>query len=250
MTQAPTRRRVIHVPHGATHLPDAYRAQFGIPDDALQAEIHASADLHTDELAQEVWPQAEIVRARVSRVLLDVERYADDTQEGMSRVGRGVIYTHDRFGRSLQRKVSPTDRTHLLKHFYHPHWKRLRQAAAGAVLIDLHTYPATPWPIEPKPNTPRPEIDLGTSPNLTPPDWTDALRDHFERQGFTVAENSPYAGVIDAGADAAIMIEIRRDMLGTGPGTAEWARIVTSLATMPHPLFARGTSQGGNEVVS
>lgn len=235
MTHAPPQRRVIHVPHAATYLPDAYRAQFGILDDELQAEIHASADLHTDELAQAAWPQAEIVRAGVSRVLLDVERYADDTQESMSRVGRGVIYTHDRFGGLLQRKVSPSDRTHLLEHFYQPHWERLRQVAAGAVLIDLHTYPATPWPIEPQAKAPRPEIDLGTSPDLTPTYWTEALRDHFERQGFTVAENTPYAGVIDAGADAAIMIEIRRDMLSTGPGSEEWTRMVAALATMPNP---------------
>ena len=242
MTHIPSRRMVIHVPHAATQLPDAYRAQFGIPDDALQAELHASADLHTDHLAQAVWPQADIVTARVSRVLLDVERYVDDAQEGMSRVGRSVIYTHDRFGRSLKRSVSPQDRAHLLGRFYHPHWQRLRQAAAGAVLIDLHTYPATPWPIEPQANALRPEIDLGTSPGLTPTHWTDALRDHFERQGFTVAENAPYAGVIDAGAEAAIMIEIRRDMLGRGPGTAEWARIVTALRDLPHPLLARGAS--------
>ena len=84
----------------------------------------------------------------------------------------------------------------------------------------------------------------------TPSNWTDALRDHFKRQGFTVAENAPYAGVIDAGADAAIMIEIRRDMLGTGPGTVEWARVVTALRHMPHPRHARGTSLGGNEVMS
>lgn len=235
MTHAPTRRLVIHVPHATTHLPDAYRTQFCISNDSLDTEIHESADLHTDQLAEAVWPQADIVTARASRVLLDVERYADDAQEGMSRVGRGVIYTHDRFGGSLQRIVSPTDRVHLLEHFYHPHWQQLRQAAAGAVLIDLHTYPATPWPIEPQANAPRPEIDLGTSPGVTPPAWTDALRDHFEQQGFSVAENTPYSGVIDAGAEAAIMIEIRRDMLGTGPGTAEWARIVTALATMPNP---------------
>lgn len=235
MTHVSSRRMVIHVPHAATQLPDAYRAQFGIPDDALQAEIHASADLHTDHLAQAVWPQADIVTACASRVLLDVERYADDTQEAMSRVGRGVIYTHDRSGRSLQRSVSPEDRAHLLEHFYHPHWQRLRQAAAGAVLIDLHTYPATPWPIEPQANAPRPEIDLGTSPGVTPPNWAGALRDHFEQQGFSVAENSPYAGVIDAGAEAAIMIEIRRDILGDGPGSAQWHRLTSALSAMPVP---------------
>jgi len=239
VTQAPSPRLVIHVPHASMHLPDTYRAQFGISNEALDAEIRDSADLYTDKLARAAWPQAEIVEANVSRVLLDVERYADDTQEEMSRVGRGVIYTHDRFGQSLQRTVPPKDRAHLLDSFYHPHWQRLRQAASRAVLIDLHTYPEDPWPIEPQACAARPEIDLGTSPGLTPPEWTAALRDHFTREGFTVAENAPYVGVIDAGADAAIMIEIRRDILGMGPGSGEWSRLQEALAKMPPPQNPR-----------
>ncbi len=213
----------------------------GTPDDALCAEIRVAADLHTDRLARAAWPQADIVTVRVSRVLLDVERSADDAQEDMSRVGRGVFYTHDRFGRILQRTLLPQDRAQLLVRFYHPHLQRLRKAAAGAMLIDLHTYPAPPWSIEPQVFAARPEIDLRTSPGLTPPDWTDALRGHVQRQGFTVAENAPYAGVIDAGARAAIMIEISLDMLGTGLKSAEWQRILTALREMPHPSCARGT---------
>jgi N-formylglutamate amidohydrolase len=235
MTQAPSPRVVIHVPHASTDLPDAYRAQFGISDEDLVAEIHDSADLLTDLLARASWPGAQIIKAEVSRVLLDVERYADDEQEEMSRVGRGVIYTHNRFGQSLQRTISSRDRALLLDRFYYPHWQRLRKAAAGAVLIDLHTYPVAPWPIEPQAVAARPEIDLGTSPGLTPPSWTEALRDHFERQGFTVAENAPYAGVIDAGANAAIMIEIRRDMLGVGPRSDKWSRLQEALGQMPIP---------------
>jgi N-formylglutamate amidohydrolase len=235
MKQAPSPRLVIHVPHASTHLPDTYRAQFGISDEDLDAEIHDSADLFTDLLARASWPEAKIIETTVSRVLLDVERYADDVQEEMSRVGRGVIYTHGRFRQPLRRTVSPQDRAHLLDRFYHPHWQRLRNSASGAVLIDLHSYPVDPWPIEPQADAPRPEIDLGTSPGLTPPDWTEALRDHFTRLGFTVAENAPYAGVIDAGADAAIMIEIRRDMLGMGPRSDTWSRLQKALGQMPIP---------------
>jgi hypothetical protein len=33
----------------------------------------------------------------------------------------------------------------------------------------------------------------------------------------TVGLNRPYGDVIDAGAEAAVMFEIRRDLLGTGP---------------------------------
>lgn len=147
----------------------------------------------------------------------------------------GVLYTHDRFGQPLGRVITAEDRAELLAGFYHPHWQRLRRVAAGAVLIDLHSYPLEPWPIGPQPAAERPEIDLGTSPGLTPPELVTALRTHFTRLGFTVAENAPYAGVIDAGAAVAVMIEIRRDMLGEGPGSAAWNRILNALSTMPVP---------------
>lgn len=228
-------RLVIHVPHASTIMPEGYRAQFGISDAALETEIHQSADLHTDLLARQAWPQAEIVETRVSRVLLDVERYADDALEQMARVGRGVIYTHDCSGGSLQRTVSSKDRGQLLDTFYHPHWKNLRAVAPDAVLIDLHTYPKNAWPIEPQTNAARPEIDLGTSAGITPPEWAAGLWTHFERLGFTVGENTPYSGVIDAGAKHAVMIEIRRDVLGSGPGSSEWHRLVSALATLPLP---------------
>lgn len=212
-------------------------------DGAASSGLHArfsmpkrlAAGLHTDSLARQASPDAEIVAAAVSRVLVDVERYEDDAREEMSRVGRGVLYTDDRFGQPLGRVITAEDRAELLAGFYHPHWERLRQVAAGAVLIDLHSYPLEPWPIEPQPAAERPEIDLGTSPGLTPPQWVTALRAHFTRLGFTVAENAPYAGVIDAGAAAAVMIEIRRDMLGEGPGSAAWNRILNALSTMPVP---------------
>lgn len=226
---------VIHAPHASTSLPDRYRAQFKIARSSLDDEIYHSADLHTDRLAKEAWPSANTINASVSRVLIDVERYEDDEQEQMARVGRGVIYTHDRFGQPLRRSLSDADRKHLLDHFYHPHWQKLREASKGAVLIDLHTYPKDRWPIELDDGADRLEIDLGTSTGITPPNWTIALRRHFEDLGFSVAENTPYAGVIDAGAVSAVMIEIRRDVLGTGPGSSQWSRLVTALSQIPMP---------------
>jgi hypothetical protein len=100
----------------------------------------------------------------------------------------------------------------------------------------LHSYPTDPWTIEPSVDADRPEIDLGTSPALTPPIWAQALRRHFEAAGYRVAFNTPYSGVIDAGAEAAIMIEIRRDVLGISPSSAEFLRLSSALASAPAPM--------------
>lgn len=57
----------------------------------------------------------------------------------------------------------------------------------------------------------------------------------FEAAGFDVGINVPYAGVIDAGADAAIMIEIRRDVLMYGADDEKFNRISDCLSSMPMP---------------
>ena len=85
---------VIHVPHASTFIPSEVRDQFLLEDAALVGEAMESADLWTDALAREAWPDAEHVVADIARIVVDVERYADDDQEPMARVGRGMIYSH------------------------------------------------------------------------------------------------------------------------------------------------------------
>jgi N-formylglutamate amidohydrolase len=223
---------LIHVPHASVFIPSAVRGQFLLDDAALMREAAASADLHTDALATAAWPRASIVTARVSRIVIDVERFEDDRAEEMARVGRGMIYTHTHAGWRMRRALSADERAELHKTYYTPHWHGLRQAARGRTLIDLHSYPREPWPVERDPAAGRPEIDLGTSERVTPRQWVRAARAHFQDLGFCVGRNTPYAGVIDAGADAAMMIEIRRDMLAE-PGSAPWNRMLQALRTMP-----------------
>jgi hypothetical protein len=108
------------------------------------------------------------------------------------------------------------------------------KAAVGAILIDLHTYPAEPWIIERHAQGARPEIDIGFTEGLTPPLWVSALSKHFHQHGYDVGHNTPYAGVIDAGAKAAVMIEIRRDVVGRPNGPdPKWERLIDALRSMP-----------------
>ncbi len=224
---------VVHVPHASLVLPPEVRGQFVLDAAALAEEARVSADLWTDDLARAAWPDAVQVVAPVSRLVVDVERYADDALEPMAAVGRGMVYACRHDGAPLRRGVTEEEREALQRTWYEPHWRRLREAAAGQVLVDLHSYPVDPWPVEPDPAASRPAIDLGTDPALTPPEWTAALRRHFEAAGWEVGENTPYAGVIDAGARVAVMIEFRRDLVGDGPGGPGWSALVEALRTMP-----------------
>ncbi len=224
---------VVHVPHASTYIPDDVWPEFLVAHDLVAQEAEVSADLFTDLIAREAWPHAEILEASVSRIVVDVERYDDDGLEEMAQVGRGVIYTHDHRQFRIRRDVSAPRRNELLAQFYTPHWARLRAAALGVTLIDLHTYPMDPWPIERHAGGWRPEIDLGYTSELTPRNWVEDMTRHFNDLDFEVGHNTPYSGVIDAGAKSAVMIEIRRDVLGTPRNSPKWARLMQALKSMP-----------------
>ena len=224
---------VVHVPHASIIIPDDVWPEFLVPRSDVEAEALASADLYTDEMARQAWPWAEIIEAEVSRIVVDVERYDDDSKEEMAEVGRGVLYTCDHQRKAIRKSLSQARRDELLDRYYRPHWEHLRAQAAGAILIDLHTYPAEPWPIERHTHGQRPEIDIGFAEGLTPAAWVDALSLHFKQHGYEVGHNTPYVGVIDAGAKAAVMIEIRRDVVGIPGQDPKWLRLIEALRTMP-----------------
>ena len=227
---------VVHVPHASVAIPENYREPFLLTQAALEREAAVSADLHTDTLARAAWPQATIIEASVSRIVCDVERYSDDAREPMASRGRGMIYTATHDGKPLRRPLSAAERALIQRELYARHWEYLRTTAADGILIDLHSYPLDRWPVETvSSKAARPEIDLGIDPEFTPPSWRDALVTHFEGLGFNTAIDTPYAGVIDAGARAAVMIEIRRDVLSDPSSGPRWSRMVRALTKMPLP---------------
>ncbi len=140
----------IHVPHASTAIPEDVRAEFIVSRQDVEAEAVASADLYTGEMARQAWQHADIIEAEVSRIVVDVERYDDDSSEEMAEVGRGVFYTCDHLMRPIRKTLSGPRREELLARYYRPHWKRLRAQAANAILVDLHTYPAEPMTSAPK----------------------------------------------------------------------------------------------------
>jgi len=227
------RKLVVHVPHASTYIPEDAWPEFLVARQLVEDEAFTSADLDTDLMARQAWLGAEIVEAAVSRIVVDVERYDDDGQEEMAEVGRGAIYTHDHRQVRIRKNLPQSRRAELLAAYYAPHWSRLRKVAQGATLVDLHTYPKEPWSIERHTGRARPEIDIGFTDGLASVEWIVALTDHFSAAGYEVGHNSPYSGVIDAGARQAVMIEIRRDVVGTPGDNPKWLRLISALKTMP-----------------
>ena len=214
----------IHIPHDSTVIPPAELVDFVVSEEALMRELMRLTDWHTAALYAEGVPADEIVRAEVSRLLVDVERFADDRLERCAAVGMGATYVKTCAGNPL-RELSAARRAELLDHYYWPHHRRLDEAAAErlarfgrCVILDAHSFPTGQLPTQVAFSAPL-EIGIGTQPGHTSPELRALAEDFFRAHGFTVGVDIPFSGAIVPnrffGVEPrvqSVMIEVRRDL--------------------------------------
>ena len=218
-------------------------------DLGLARELLRMTDHYTDELFSPAGDErgGRAVVFPVSRLVVDPERFEDDTQEPMAAVGMGVIYTKSACGEPL-RAEPPTleERASLLERFYLPHHRKLEAAVNAALrtfghclVIDCHSFPSRPLPYEQDQDPDRPDICLGADDFHTPTDLLGAARRAFEAEGLSVAINRPFAGALVPMAFyrkdsrvSALMVEVNRGLYmdeGTGERTAVFRNIQAML---------------------
>ena len=217
---------VFHVPHDSTLIPAEVRGQLLLTDDELEHELLRMTDHHTASLFTEGVPPEQVVRASVSRLVVDVERFEDDDQEVMAAIRMGAIYTRTHDGRTLRKPPTASERQALLDGWYRPHHLRLQNRVqhmldrhGRALIVDAHSFPAKPLPYERDQREERPGICLGTDGFHTPPELVDALAVSLRKAGFDVGINAPFSGALVPAkffrADprvASLMVEVRRDL--------------------------------------
>ena len=209
-----------HIPHAGTEIPEAVLEQFIPWKGELWREIAMLTDWYTDELFG--MPGIAITQTPISRLVVDLERYTDDSQEEKAVFGQGVVYTHDTLGEPIRKTLSDVKRERLLDDYYRPWHLQLavnvqQQLARWwhCLLFDCHSFPDEPFPHEEDPGIRRPDICLGVCDNT--PQWLlDESRNLFLRLGYSVSVNFPYAGCLVPqcyfrdGRVPAIMIEVNR----------------------------------------
>ena len=230
---------LVHLPHDATAIPPDAQADFLLSVGELRAECLRLTDRHTSALYADGLAPADFIRTEVSRLVVDVERFADDAQEPCAQVGMGATYVRTVDGRPL-RALTPERRAELMAAYYWPHHRALDAAAAArldrfgrCVILDAHSYPTGPLPTQ-LAFGPSPEIGIGTQPGHTPPALRDLAVDFFRGHGYSVGVDVPFSGAMVPnacfGRDPrlwSVMIEVRRDLYmdeATGEPHAGFAR--------------------------
>lgn len=181
-------------------------------------------DHFTDRLFAFEGEGVSTVRFPISRLVVDPERFEDDALEPMAARGQGVLYERGADGSVIRPRLSDDRRSALLERWYRPHHSRLAAAVneglkqAGRVLIiDAHSFPNSPLPLDLVQTTPRPDICIGTTGGHTPSHLIDATSSWCERHGWTLGVDTPYSGSIVPlehlgrnASVASIMIEVNR----------------------------------------
>jgi N-formylglutamate deformylase len=233
--EARTRRRcdhndmkkaiVFHIPHASTVIPPGLRQSILLSEAELRSEILFMTDLFTDEIFGAAVREGDaVVGFPVSRLVLDPERFVDDTKEPMAARGMGVVYLNGHDGRILRPNLD--DKQILVEDYYVPHHATLTRAVdqqlakfGEAMIVDCHSFPSVPLPYELNQNLKRPQICIGTDVFHTPSLMSLTLADSFTKLGYGVGINEPFAGTIvpekyfrRAKGVRSIMIELRRDL--------------------------------------
>lgn len=218
---------VLHIPHDSKVIPVDVRSQFLLSDADVKLELQRMTDHFTHKLFGEPHGDATVVRAQVSRLVVDVERFADDELEPMAARGMGAIYEVTSHLAPLRRPLSITEREDLIRTWYLPHHQRLESAVTNALdkhgrclVIDCHSFPGTPLPYEKVgSSTSRPEICIGSDSFHTSETTEHAFVDAFGHMGWSVAVNDPFAGALVPASRyrndprvMAVMVEVNRDL--------------------------------------
>lgn len=194
---------ILHIPHASRFIPPEVDSRLLMSAEALDAEQDRLVDHWTDMLFDGATvPHARCV-ATVSRFVVDVERFEQDADEPMSKVGMGVLYTLGTEGQPLRLPPEDDEREDLLGNFYRPHHARLELLVTDALaehrhamVIDCHSFPARALPCDVDRSADRPDICLGTDPAHTPASLVRSLEDVCKARGWSVGVNRPYAGTV------------------------------------------------------
>lgn len=195
---------VLHVPHDSVDVPAEVRDHFLLDDRQLAEELTLMTDHKTLALFAHLDLSVVVVRAPVSRLVVDVERFENDQHEPMTARGMGAVYSVTSSLKPLRRQLGTAERDELMRAYYYPHHAKLEAAVSAAIklhgqclVIDCHSFPSVAHPYElADADDSRPDICIGSDDFHTSPELANTFVAAFQAEGWSVSLNEPFAGAL------------------------------------------------------
>jgi N-formylglutamate amidohydrolase len=193
---------ICNIPHSSIAITRQFQKDFLIDDDALKKEASKLADLYVEELFEPLLKNFGGIISKISRLVVDTERFDNDDLEAMSKVGMGVLYEKSTEGKII-RKLSKERKKEVLGLIYYPYHKNLEtlvnnclEKFGKCLILDCHSFPESPRSYEPDQDERDHDICLGTSSFHTPRKLFNIFKRNFEKNGFKIKQNIPFSGTI------------------------------------------------------
>ena len=186
---------LIHLPHCGTMIPDEYRSDYFLGPKELEENIFQYADLYTDELFESLLNRFGGVKSKYSRLFFDPERFFDDQQESMSRLGLGWFYEKAILEETPLRS---TKNKEAIAEYYREHHKELNDKTqekldlyGKCTIIDCHSFSNERYWFHDQ-SMGLPDICIGYDEDHVDMQLVEILKEEF--QSYNISINSPYSG--------------------------------------------------------
>ena len=191
---------LLHIPHASLHLPPYFWCDVTVDRKIIEQNLRFMADYKVDELVKDI--DCHKVTAKYSLLYCDVERFRNDADEPMARLGMGAVYTHLPGG-AQYRQVTPERREEIIRQAYEPHHVQLNKLSqkiitqhGSCMMIDLHSYSDDLVRKLFGYTENLPDICLGYDDEWFSENGTLKLKTYIEKLGYSCALNYPYAGAL------------------------------------------------------
>lgn len=188
---------ICNIPHAGLEIPDWALADFIVSPQKIIEITEFMTDKNIDKLFDFVDPANKVVSS-FSRIIVDTERYRDDTDEPMAELGMGLFYTHDYKGNLIRNKGSSYNQCLDIYDKYHEELNNKTtvclQENGECIILDCHSFHDEMKYVKYTADI-FPDICIGFNETDTPK-YVITLRELLESDGYKVKLNIPFSGSI------------------------------------------------------
>lgn len=186
---------LVNLPHCGLAIPEEFKDDYFLSEEKLKDNIYQYADLYTDELFDPLYERFGGVKNNYSRLFFDPERFFEDDQEKMSKLGLGWFYE-----KAILENVPlrNTNNKSKITQYYIDYHKKLTEKVqekieryGNCTIIDCHSFSNERYWFHDK-DIELPDICIGYDEEHVDMELVDLIKEMFE--GYVIKINEPYSG--------------------------------------------------------